>query len=263
MSVRRCAVHRTRVAYGEHPSQFGHIYHPLEEADLPAVMRPVVLIHGGYWTTEFGLTIESAIARQYAERGALVWNIEYRRVGEDGGGWPNTGRDVVAAIRAFDDAVRDRLPEAVAHRVDWNSVAVVGHSAGGQLAIWATVQLRAHTQKARITTVVAQGAALDLVAAGQVGRESVCALMGRPFDQAPDRYRAASPMHQEPFDAHVVVIHGDKDTAIPVELAREYVRAVGERGQSVELVVVADEGHDAFVDPRSVCNRQTIRALGL
>lgn len=261
--MRRCAVHRTAIAYGEANSQFGHIYHAAEEADLPATMRPIVLIHGGYWTTEFSLTIESAIARQYGERGALVWNIEYRRVGEDGGGWPHTGRDVVAAINALDGPVREALPAPVADRVDWNSVAVVGHSAGGQLAVWATAQLRAQTANTRITTVVAQSAALDLVAAGQAGRESVQALIGRPYAQAAQRYRAASPMEQDPFDAHVVVVHGDRDTAIPVELSRRYVSTVCARGQSAELIVVPEEGHDAFVDPRSVCNRQTIRALGL
>ncbi|MGC4932821.1 alpha/beta hydrolase family protein [Gordonia sp. DT30] len=256
-------MHRTTIAYGEANSQFGHLYHAAAEADLPATVRPVVLIHGGYWTTEFSLTIESAIARQYAERGALVWNVEYRRIGEDGGGWPNTGRDVIAAIRALDGAVPNACDRAVAERVDWNSVAVVGHSAGGQLAVWATAQLDARTANTRITTVVAQSAALDLETAGQAGRPSVQALMGRPHAQAPERYRAASPIEQGPFDAHVVVIHGDRDAAIPVQSSRHYVEVVAARGQSAELIVVGDEGHDAFVDPRSVCNRQTIRALGL
>lgn len=116
MSISRRAVHRVRVAYGDAPSQFGHLYHALDTTDLPAAIRPVVVIHGGYWTTEFTLTIESAIARQYAERGALVWNIEYRRVGEDGGGWPNTGRDVLAAIGALDGPVRDHLDDSVRRR---------------------------------------------------------------------------------------------------------------------------------------------------
>lgn len=261
--MKRCPVHRTKVAYGDAPSQFGHVYHATDDADLPEVVRPVVLVHGGYWTTEFSLTIESAIARQYAERGALVWNVEYRRVGEDGGGWPNTGRDVVSALTALDGPVRSALTPSVARRVDWNSVAVVGHSAGGQLAVWSVAHLGARTRTAAIDTVIAQSAALDLVAAGQADRESVRNLIGRPYSAAPERYRGASPSELAPFDAHVVVIHGDQDTAIPVELSRHYVATVAARGQSVELVVVPDEGHDAFVDLRSVCNRQTIRALGL
>lgn len=256
-------MHRTKIHYGAAPSKFGHLYHASDPADLPPTMRPVVLIHGGYWTTEFSLTIESAIARQYAERGALVWNIEYRRVGEPGGGWPNSATDVVDALSALDEQVRAPLPDVVADRVDWSSVGVVGHSAGGQLAVCAVARLGAQTARTRITTVVAQSAALDLVAAGQAGRESVRALIGASYADAPARYRAASPIEQDIFDAHVVAVHGDRDTAIPVEVSRHYVEVVGSRGQSAELIVVPEEGHDVFVDPRSVGNRQTMRVLGI
>lgn len=255
-----CPVHRTKVEYGSAPSQFGHLYHPRELADTADPMPLVVLIHGGYWTTEFTLTIETAIARLIAQRGAAVWNVEYRRVGEEGGGWPGSGRDAVQALQALDGSVRAALPPEMATLVDWQSVAVVGHSAGGQLAVWATAQLGARTATTRITTVIAQSAALDLVAAAD--RPSVQALMGRPITEIPHRYREASPVEQPPFDAHVVAIHGADDTAIPAQASRQYVETVSARGQSAELIIVPDEGHDAFVDPRSVCTRQTIRALG-
>lgn len=261
--MKRCAVHRTKIAYGTEPSQFGHLYHVADPADRPGRMRPVVLVHGGYWTTEFGLTIESAIARQYAERGALVWNVEYRRVGETGGGWPSSGTDVRSAVEALDGVVPDALDADLRACVDWTDVAVVGHSAGGQLAIWTVAQLGAKTSSTVITTVVAQASALDLVGAGRAARPSVEGLMGAPYAEAPERYRQASPIEQDPFDAHVVAIHGTLDTAIPVDVSRHYVDTVSARGQSAELIVVPDEGHDAFVDPRSVCNRQTLRVLGI
>lgn len=261
--TRRCAVHRDKIAYGDGPSRFGHFYYPSDAADRPSAMRPVVLVHGGYWTTEFSLTIESGVARQYAERGAAVWNIEYRRVGEPGGGWPNTGRDVIDALLALDTVVPATLPAEVRDGIDWSSVAVVGHSAGGQLAVWATAQLGARTARTRITTVVAQSAALDLDAAGQVGRESVRDLIGVDHAEAPSRYRDASPSHQAPFDAHVIAIHAGADEAIPAEVSRRYVELVGARGQSAEVIVVPDEGHSAFLDLRSRCNRETIRVLGL
>lgn len=261
--MKRCPVHRIKIEYGSAPSQYGHLYHAADPADLPAVVRPVVLIHGGYWTTEFGLTIESAIARRYAERGALVWNIEYRRIGEPGGGWPNSLTDVVAALTALDEQARNALPDEVARVVDWSSVGVVGHSAGGQLAVAAVARLGARTAKTRITTVVAQSAALDLVGAGKAGRPSVRAFLGADYADAPQRYRDASPLEAPVFDAHVVAVHGDKDTAIPVAVSRDYVEAVTARGQSAELIVVPEEGHDVFVDPRSVGNRQTMRVLGI
>jgi acetyl esterase/lipase len=259
--MRKCAAHRTKIEYGSAPSQFGHVYYPVDGVGPDAVVRPVVLVHGGYWTTEFGLTIETAIARLFAERGAVVWNVEYRRVGEPGGGWPTTGRDVVAAIRALDGPVPAALPAEINQRVDWGSVAVVGHSAGGQLAVWSVSQLRARTDACAITTVIAQSAALDLEAGAD--RPSIRGLMGRPADEIGHRYRDASPLCQEPFGAHVIALHAEDDTAIPVESSRRYVDAVTARGQSAELIVVPGEGHDAFVDPRSASTRQTVRLLGL
>jgi acetyl esterase/lipase len=249
------------VEYGTAPSQFGHVYLPADGVGPEDTVRPVVLIHGGYWSTEFALTIETAIARLIAERGCLVWNIEYRRVGEEGGGWPGTGRDVLAALRALDGPVRDVVPPEIGSRVDWDAVAVVGHSAGGQLAVWAVAQLGARTAGTTITQVIAQSAALDLEAGAN--RPSIRGLMGRPVDEIPHRYREASPLCQEPFEAHVVALHGELDSAIPVESSRRYVQTVTAAGQSAELVVVPGEGHDAFVDPHSVSTRQTIRLLGV
>lgn len=259
--MKRCAVHRAKVEYGTAPSQFGHVYFPADGIGPTDAVRPVVLIHGGYWSTEFALTIETAIARLIAGRGCLVWNVEYRRVGEDGGGWPGTGRDVLAALRALDGPVREVIPPEIAAQVDWDAVAVVGHSAGGQLAVWAVAQLGARTAGTTITQVIAQSAALDLEAGAD--RPSIRGLMGRPADEIPHRYREASPLCQEPFDAHVVALHGELDTVIPVETSRRYVRTVTAAGQSAELVVVPGEGHDAFVDPRSASTRQTIRLLGV
>ncbi len=256
--VGRRPVRRTKVEYGSAPSQFGHLYVPSEGLGAAAPARLVVLVHGGSWSVEFGSTTQTAIARMLAERGAAVWNIEYRRVGEEGGGWPNTGRDVLDALGALDGPVRDLLPSDA---VDFASTAVVGHSAGGQLAVWAVGQLGSRTATATITTVIAQAAVLDTV--GAADRESVRAFMGRPFSDSPRRYSDASPLLAPVVDAHVVAIHGDADDLIPVESSRRYVDAAIARGQSAELIVVPGEGHDAFVDPRSVGTRQTIRVLGI
>ncbi|MBD0859941.1 alpha/beta hydrolase [Gordonia sp. zg691] len=257
-AVPRCAVRRTKIEYGCEPSQFGHLYQPRDSLDEESPARIVVLIHGGSWSVEYGSTIQTAVARMLAERGAVVWNIEYRRVGEAGGGWPNTGRDVVDAIRALDGPVREALP---ARGVDFSSTAVVGHSAGGQLAVWAVGKLGARTESTTITTVVAQAAVLDTV--GAANSESLQRFIGRPYSEAPRAYQDASPMLAPVFDAHVVAIHGDDDDLIPVESSRRYVDDAVSRGQSAELIVVPGEGHQAFVDLRSGCVRQTVRVLGI
>ncbi|GAC69385.1 alpha/beta hydrolase family protein [Gordonia soli] len=262
-------VHRVKVHYGSAPSQFGHVYHPVDDeggSDPTGggeTVPLIVLVHGGYWTTEFALTIETAIARLLAARGCVVWNIEYRRVGEPGGGWPSTGRDVVAAIRALDGPVPDALPSPIAERLARRSVVVIGHSAGGQLAVWATARLGARTDTCTITTVVAQSAPLDLADPDAGDRPSLVGLLGGRRADVPDRYRDASPAHQPAFPARVVAVHAGEDRAVPVEASRRFVRAAAARGQDAELLVVPGEGHDAFVDPHSQCTRQTIRLLGV
>lgn len=254
-------VKRVKLAYGERNSQFGHVYLPTSPAENGVPV--IVLVHGGYWSTEFGLTIETAIARDLAARGAVVWNIEYRRVGEEGGGWPRTGNDVVAAISALDGPVRYALPEHIASAADWSRVTVIGHSAGGQLGVWAVAQLGAVTKRAAISTVIAQAAPLDLQSGGRAGRPSLRALMGASIKQAPQLYRDASPVEQAPFPAHVVAIHGELDESVPVEVSRDYVHRVVHDGQSAELIVVPGEGHDVFVNPRSRGHRETVRVLGI
>ena len=128
---------RTRIEYGPEPQQFGHFYAPEGAGDGPVPV--VMVIHGGYWSGQYHLNLGTSFAVELARSGVAVWNIEYRRVGESGGGWPNTGRDVVDAIRALDGPVRDALQEQDVdlRAIDFSSVGVVGHSAGGQLAVWA------------------------------------------------------------------------------------------------------------------------------
>jgi dipeptidyl aminopeptidase/acylaminoacyl peptidase len=139
----------------------------------------------------------------------------------------------------------------------------VGHSAGGLLAVWASAAVAGRTRRTRITRVVAQSAVLDLTDPRARNRPTPRNLMGRHYDEIPERYAQASPILAPVFDARVVAIHAGDDAAVPVESSRRYVEAVSARGQSAELVVVPGEGHDAFVDPRSACTRHTLRSLGV
>jgi acetyl esterase/lipase len=255
-------VRRVKIAYGDAPSMFGHLYLP--DADKRGEGRApiVVLVHGGFWSTEYSLVVYTGVARALADRGVVVWNVEYRRREETGGGWPGTGRDVIAAIRALDGPVTDQLATA-GIRVDASNATVIGHSAGGHLAVWATARLRGATDRFRIGTVIAQSPVLDFTETGAHDRPSVVDLMGAPFDKIPDRYREASPSQQPPFDSTVVVIHTVDDESVPIEMSRRYVADATARGQSAVLYEVPGEGHDAFVDPTSAAMRQTLRVLGV
>lgn len=257
------SVRRVKVAYGEEPDQFGQLYLPGAEQCSAAGRVPlVVMIHGGSWSTEFSLTINTAVSRDLAERGTVVWNLEYRRVDPQGsgGGWPQTGRDVLAALRALDGPVAEQLALAGVV-VDRHDVAVVGHSAGGQLAAWAVAQLGARTERHRIATVVLQSAVLDLTLPGIRDKDSVVALMGASYEAAPQRYRDASPVYAPVTDALNAVVHTTEDQAIPVAMSRHYVEQIGARGQRVTLTEVPGD-HAAFLDLRSAAHRQTLRMLG-
>ncbi|MCF8611414.1 alpha/beta fold hydrolase [Gordonia sp. HY285] len=253
---------RLKIAYGDAPSTFGHLYLPGEAARGAESAPLVVLVHGGYWSTEYSLVVYTGIARALAERGAVVWNVEYRRVGEPGGGWPTTGRDVVDAISALDGPVTDQLATTQI-TVDRKRASILGHSAGGQLAVYAAARLGAATERFAFGTVIAQSPVLDFTETGAFDRPSVVALMGAPFAQIPDRYREASPSEQEPFSSTVAVVHTVDDQSVPIGMSRRYVAEAERRGQSAVLYEVPGEGHDAFVDPRSAASRQTLRVLGI
>lgn len=250
---------RKKIRYGDHDSTFGHLYLPTA---APGRCAPVVvLVHGGYWSAEYSLIVYSAVAADLARRGAVVWNVEYRRVEEEGGGWPGTGRDVVAAISALDGPVAEQLAMD-GHACDRRHVAVVGHSAGGQLAVWAVAQLKARTRDFRISTVVPQSAVLDFTV-GAADRPSVQRLLGATYREAPERYAAASPARQDPFDALVAAIHTVDDESVPIEMSRHYVADAADRGQRATLYEIPDGGHNAFLDRTSAAYRQTLRVLGV
>ena len=86
------------VAYGPGPSRQGTLYLPDGSAPRPVV----VLLHGGFWQARYDRTLMVPLALDLVTRGYAVWNLEYRRVGEPGGGWPGTFDDVAAGIDHLD-----------------------------------------------------------------------------------------------------------------------------------------------------------------
>jgi acetyl esterase/lipase len=195
----------------------------------------VVTIHGGYWRSRYGKWALRGMAGDLRRRGFAVWNIEYRRLGR-GGGWPATFDDVGAAI--------DRLADVGERELDLDSVAAVGHSAGGQLALWATARRDARVPIAR---VAALAAVCDMVAAGEPARE----LLGGGPDEVPERYAATNPMQLVPLGVPTLLAHGPRDETVPVKRSRLYAEAARAAGDDVELIEPNPCGHRDFADPRS------------
>ena len=227
--LRRPERHR----YGAHRSQRTDLYAPPGPGPHPVV----VTIHGGYWRARYGKLVMKAVAVDLARRGFAAWNIEYRRLGRgQGGGWPATFDDVAVAI--------DRLGELGHPRLDLRSVAAVGHSAGGQLALWAAARPAARVQIGR---VVAQAAPCDLAAAGPPARD----LLGGTPEEVPERYAAADPMQLIPLGVPVLLVHGADDETVPVVRSRRYAQAARAAGDAVALVEPSPGGHRVHLDPRS------------
>ncbi len=229
-----------RYRYGPHPSQFADLFLPAAAGPSPLVL----LVHGGCWQAAYGLEPLGQLAAALAARGVAVWSIEYRRIGE-GGGWPQTLQDVAAAS--------DFLPTVAAdHRLDLQRVVAVGHSAGGQLALWLAGrrQLAAGTPLFQPAPLAVQGVLslagipdLRHAAERQVCGDAVAQLLGGDAASVADRYAAASPAALTPLGVPHVHIHGQQDTLVPLDLVAAYVEQAQAQGDPARLTVLPAAGH--------------------
>lgn len=248
--LRADGARRQRIAYGDHPSQFGELFLPESGTALPVV----VVIHGGFWHQRYGLDLATPLALDLVKAGGVaVWNVEYRRLG-GGGGWPATFADIVAAV----DALADRVQRQAAGRLDLERIVAVGHSAGGHLAAWLASMMKfrekgktGQTPRVALIGAVSQAGVLDLdraVAEG-IGGGSVEALLGgKPLD-VPRRYRAASPIGLLPAKLPIFCVHGDKDAIVPYRQSEGYVARARELGDRAILARIEGAGHFDLIDP--------------
>lgn len=231
-------------------------YGPLtdQEADLylPDGARPpvVCLLHGGFWRMPHGRDQMISLAHDLSAHGFAVWNLEYRRLGAPQGGWPATLDDVARGL--------DHLGRLAADGVDLDlgRVMVVGHSAGGHLALWVAGRHRARgPEPAGPRIVAAAGLApiADLVRGHEtrLGGDVVSELLGGSPSRCPERYRAASPAAMLPLGVRQLILHGTADDVVPIELSRGYAQAAAAAGDVIDLVELPGAGHLDFLDPSS------------
>lgn len=209
-----------RFTYGPHPSQYAELTLPAGAAPAPVV----VVIHGGYWRSSYGAELGRPLAADLVGRGFAALNVEYRRVG-DGGGWPQTGQDVAAAL----DALAER-PAGL----DLGRVVALGHSAGGQLAGWLAAR-RGGTVS--LAGAVLQAGVLDLVrgSADGLGGGAVDAYLGGSPAHTPEAYAAASPVDLLPLGVPTVCVHGTADTLVPIDQSEGFVAAASKAGDTTTL----------------------------
>jgi acetyl esterase/lipase len=234
------------VRYAAHDDGLVDVHLP---APGPRVPPLAVLLHGGFWKQAFDRRHTRAFAAALADEGFVVATPEYRRVGPGGGGaWPTTAHDVDAAVAALPGLLAG-LGVAVA------GTSVVGHSAGGHLALWLA------NQDHPVDRVVGLAPVGDLRAAARagLGDDATQALLGGPPEEQQERYQAADPAVRltERPDCEVRVVHGSDDEVVPVGISRGLAAA----HPFVDLRVVEGAGHFDVIDPTSSAWPAVLAAL--
>jgi acetyl esterase/lipase len=239
------------VAYGADLNQFGELRIPAGRGPHPVV----VLIHGGCFKAAYASLRDMApMGDALKAQGIATWNVEYRRLGQPGGGWPGTYQDVGHAV----DQLR-ALAET--YRLDLNRVVFVGHSAGGHLAMWPASRSRIPSSSAlyandplKVRGVVDLAGPVDL-SANIDGYEGLCkdtvitSFLGGTPSTVPERYAQASPRRLLPLGVPQVLIVGQYEEYVPLALAQAYIAAARRAGDAVQLEVIPGVGHFEIASP--------------
>jgi acetyl esterase/lipase len=250
VSARPVPAGARRLAYGAGTLRFGDLRMPPGTGPFPVA----VVIHGGCWRAENDLRHISHLADALTRAGVATWVIEYRRIGDPGGGWTGTFADVSAGT----DHVREL---AAQFPLDLDRVALVGHSAGGHLALWTAARHNlppgsplSPTGPLALRGVVSLAGITDLrtfSTGSAYCNTSVPPLLGGTVDEVPDRYAQASPIELVPLRIPQRLLHGTLDPHVPVEQSRRFETKARSLGDDVELTVLPGVGHFDLIAPWS------------
>ncbi len=232
-----------RIAYGKLPQQFGELRVPRGPGPFPVF----VIVHGGCWMAEFDYVYMTRLSAWLVERGFATWTIEFRRVGNEGGGWPGTFLDVARAT--------DHLREiARSHPLDLERVYAAGHSAGGELALWLPIRARLPAASALsrenplpIRGVLGLAAVTDLrqyrIGPADSCHGSVDQLLGGSPARYPVRYAETSPRQRLPLRVPQAFVQGEADPIVEPGPVRAYVAAAEQSGDRARIFLLPGAGH--------------------
>lgn len=246
------------LSYGPLPDHIVDVRLP-RASDDPAAL--VVVVHGGFWMAEYDRAHASAQSAALAAAGYVVATVEYRRIGIPGGGWPGTFDDVALLT----DTVPALIAEALGDAVDTGRTVLIGHSAGGHLAAWATARHRLpvsstwhRAEPLAVAGVVSLAGVLDLAESERLGLGGHAArrLLGGPRllpgrSSWRERIPLASPAVLLPAGVRVALVHGTSDRQVPVAISRAYAEQATAAGDPVELHELDGLDHFALIDPES------------
>jgi acetyl esterase/lipase len=249
-----------RMAYGTDPLQFGELRVPAGGGDHPIA----VLVHGGCWLAKLGQIPEAATSLELLRpmavaleaNGIATWNIEYRRVGNPGGGWPGTFEDVGRAT----DFVREL---ATTRHLDLHRVLLIGHSSGGHLALWAAARHKlAATNPLHGTSPLAIAGVVDIDAPPDLesiipmerqvcGEQIVERLLGGTPTDLPARYREASATGLLPIGTKQELLIAEKHNDQWIHAIRSYAADAKAAGDLTTVTMMKDAGHFDGLNPKA------------
>lgn len=240
-----------RLVYGSDPNQFIDLRLP---TDKGAPHSLLINIHGGFWRAKYNLDHAGHLCAALASKGLMTANLEYRRVGNEGGGWPGTFSDIRSAYQFLIQTAQKR-------NFDAQRVVVMGHSAGGQLALC----LAAH--EPHIRAVISLAGVVDLQRAYQLhlSHDAVVEFLGGTPAEVPDHYREADPMQLSIVKPRQWLIHGTADQDVPPAFSHDYVaskqRRTGTSKEDVHLLEITGADHFNLIDPRSIAWSQVEKTV--
>ena len=233
-----------QIAYGPTPSQYAQLFRPEGSGPFPVV----VLVHGGCWTVAFGgIKQMRNVAGALVAQGIAVWNVEYRRVDEPGGGYPGTYEDMHAAL----DSLRQHAPE---YQLDVKRIVAMGHSAGGQLVQW--IAGRDKLPKSSplyrdtvlpIKNILSLGGLADLRHEKDLIKSScerdIAQLAGSASNERPDIYSDTNAADLMPNGSRTVLATGELDTISPPRVAHDYAAKAKLAGDHAEVLIMPGASH--------------------
>jgi acetyl esterase/lipase len=249
---------KIKIQYGQDSLQFGNLMLPSASSGSPVVM----IIHGGCWSNNYDYTLMDEMAFDLAQRGYVTWNIEYRRIEDEGGGWPGSFNDVANAFKHLTKIAKD-------YPLDLNNIIVTGHSAGGHLALMlgAQPQIKPKSQikvsdLPPIKGIISLAGITDLstyLSPDWCG-SNILKLVGGSPDQYPDRYKEGSPITYLPLNIPQKLITGVNDKRVSVDHITPYSNRAKEVGDPIELLTIPDAGHFEVIKPGSVAWKKIVGA---
>lgn len=231
--------------YGADSLQWGALRMPEGPGPFPVA----VVIHGGCWIDALGEGSLTPLAAALVDEGIATWDVEYRRLGHEGGGWPGSFLDVGAAV----DYVRVLASD---YPLDLERVVTVGHSSGAHYAVWAagrpglpsSSEIRGD-DPFPVRAAVGIDGPMDLAAFRESGvcETAIARLLGGEPDEQPERYAQASPLLMPPFQADIYL--NPAGMMFQVGDPEVMARRAAETGETVVVNPVPESNHFQLITP--------------